>query len=93
MARTLRPELPLPRGYAARVGFAAMRALSEMRYAAGLTQADVAERTGIHRPIVGRIERGVHVPTLETCEAFARACGRTVLDVTRAVDEALHWAP
>ena len=57
--------------------------LREARLNAGLTQAQLAERTGIHRPIVARIEGGRHEATLTTIERIATACGASVSDVFR----------
>ena len=66
--------------------------LRRLRHAAGLRQADVGERTGIHRPIVGRIERGLRIPTLDTCARFANACGGSIVDVARAIDAVIAEA-
>ena len=44
-----------------------------LRLAAGLSQAALAQRALTHRPVVGRIERGTHVPDLETMHRLARA--------------------
>jgi len=41
----------------------------------GLTQADLAEKIGIHRPDLSDIENGKHSPTLETVEKIAKALG------------------
>lgn len=35
-------------------------ALRASRNALGMSQRDVADKLGTHRPIVGRVERGVH---------------------------------
>lgn len=86
-----RIDLPLPDGYARIINRAAADALRELRARAGLRGVEVARRTGIAKPIVYRIERGTHTPTLETCAAFAAACGGSLLDVTRAIDAALGW--
>lgn len=61
-----------------------------LRQEAELTQNQIAEATGIHRPIVARIERGKHCPSLEVVEAYARALELEVLDVLACLDE--HWA-
>jgi transcriptional regulator with XRE-family HTH domain len=60
--------------------------LRAMRVRAGLSQSELAQRIGSYRPIVGRIERGLHPATLETCWRIADACGGSVLDVARAID-------
>ena len=47
----------------------------ELRAAAGLTQAELARRTGIHRPNIARVEAGRHTPSLETLARLASAIG------------------
>jgi DNA-binding XRE family transcriptional regulator len=49
--------------------------LRTLRLAAGLTQAQLAERTGIHRPNIARVEAGRHTPSLETIARLAAAIG------------------
>lgn len=53
-----------------------MRALAyrvrEMREAAGLSQAEVAERIGTKQPSIARIERGLTRPTIEMLQRLAR---------------------
>ncbi len=49
--------------------------IRELRLAAGLTQAELARRTGIHRPNIARVEAGRHTPSLETLSRLASAIG------------------
>jgi len=49
--------------------------LRALRLAAGLTQAELARRTGIHRPNIARVEKGRHTPSLETIARLASAIG------------------
>jgi len=49
--------------------------LRELRLEAGLTQAELARRTGIHRPNIARVEAGRHTPSLETLARLANAIG------------------
>jgi DNA-binding XRE family transcriptional regulator len=51
--------------------------LKSLRQAAGLTQAELARRTGIHRPNIARVEAGRHAPSLETLTRLAAAIGVT----------------
>lgn len=51
------------------------RRMRELRVAAGLTQAELARRTGIHRPNIARVEAGRHTPSLETVARIAHAIG------------------
>jgi len=47
--------------------------LRELRRQKGLSQADIQEKTGVHRCYISRIEHGPTVPSLETLEKFAAA--------------------
>lgn len=49
--------------------------LRTLRLEAGLTQAELARRTGIHRPNIARVEAGRHTPSLETLTRLASAIG------------------
>lgn len=65
---------------------ALLDALLKARQAAGLTQAEVAERMGTQAPAVARLERalstGKHSPSIATVRKYVRACGkRLVLQV------------
>ncbi len=55
--------------------------LRELRLAAGLTQAELARRTGIHRPNIARVEAGRHTPSLETLARIAGAIGVSTTQV------------
>jgi len=100
LASAARAEAPRPEGSASSSGQLAAAtqelALSsidgtklggrvrELRLAAGLTQAELARRTGIHRPNIARVEAGRHTPSLETLARLAAAIGvptASVLDV------------
>ena len=52
------------------------------RHAAGLTQAQIAERMGTKAPAVTRLENalasGKHSPSLETLRKYAAAVGKTL---------------
>lgn len=41
----------------------------------GITQADLAEKTGINRAMIGRIENADYIPTVEQLEALGSALG------------------
>jgi ribosome-binding protein aMBF1 (putative translation factor) len=54
----------------------AVAALKKAREAAGLSLADVAERCGIDRAQLSRIENGQHMnPTVSTLQRYAHALG------------------
>ena len=55
--------------------------LKEMRTAAGLTQAELAERAGVSRKTVNTVENGVFVPSTILALSLARALGTTVEDL------------
>ncbi len=56
----------------------------EARRRAGLTQAELAERAGVPKSTVGRIESGARVPSTEMVERLVRASG---LDVSVSLTE------
>jgi transcriptional regulator with XRE-family HTH domain len=49
--------------------------IREARLRAGLTQAELAERSGRDRAAVARWERGGVIPSVETLVELLRACG------------------
>lgn len=54
------------------------RRVREVREAQGLTTYDLAQRSGIHRPNISRIENGRHTPNLDTLARLAGALGLSV---------------
>jgi putative transcriptional regulator len=52
--------------------------LKEVRTAAGLTQADLAERAGVSRKTINTVENGVFVPSTVLALSLALALGTTV---------------
>ena len=54
------------------------RRIMALRKLAGLTQEGLAERAGLQRTHVNRIEAGKYAVTLEVVEAIAQALGMTV---------------
>jgi len=63
--------------------FALLDAILAARRAAGLSQADVAERMGTKAPAVTRLERalatGQHSPSIDTLRKYAAACGKKLV--------------
>lgn len=49
--------------------------IREARLRAGLTQAELADRTGRDRSVIARWEQGVVAPSVETLTELVRACG------------------
>jgi DNA-binding XRE family transcriptional regulator len=73
-----RPSMPPVNGHGGAIAIDGVRLgarLRELRVAAGLTQAELARRTGIHRPNIARVEAGRHTPSLETLARLASAIG------------------
>lgn len=62
--------------------------LRALRLDAELSQRELAARAGTHRPIIGRLERGLHVPDLDVLAGVARALDVDVLTVLAPLD----WA-
>src|SRR5918999_3002059 len=65
------------------------------RRRAGLSQRELARRSGIPQPSISRIERDVVSPTVDTLERLLRACGMELEPVDRPrkddVDRTLIW--
>lgn len=63
--------------------FALLDTMLAARRAAGLSQADVAERMGTKAPAITRLERalatGRHSPSVETLRKYAAACGKKLV--------------
>jgi predicted transcriptional regulator len=65
--------------------FAALKALREQQ---GLSITDLAERTGIDRAMISRLENGqMDNPTIATMTRYARALGKKVLVTLVAAEE------
>jgi DNA-binding XRE family transcriptional regulator len=60
--------------------------LKQLRSAAGLTQADLAERCGIDTPEISKYENGHRVPTLATIERLAEALDVSPMRLFPATD-------
>jgi transcriptional regulator with XRE-family HTH domain len=53
--------------------YAIAQRIREARLKVGLTQEDLAERTGIARPNIARLERGAHAPSTATIQRISEA--------------------
>jgi transcriptional regulator with XRE-family HTH domain len=66
-----------------REDFALLDEMLAARRAAGLSQAEVAERMGTKAPAVTRLERslasGQHSPSVDTLRKYAAACGKRLV--------------
>jgi transcriptional regulator with XRE-family HTH domain len=62
------------------------RHLRELRLARGLTQKDVAERSGVLVPYLSLLESGARLPTLTTLMRLAAALGCKVSELAKPLD-------
>jgi ribosome-binding protein aMBF1 (putative translation factor) len=53
-----------------------MKLLVEARSEMGMSQSELARRTGIKQPNISRLERGVCSPTLDTLATLAHGLGK-----------------
>lgn len=60
--------------------------MRELRKEAGLTLEEVARRMETHRPIVGRLERGIHDQGIGSIVLYARAIGKPPTSITSVLD-------
>lgn len=81
---SIRPEFLAPRGRERYKSHLSMT-LSDLRAAAGLTQAKLAHRVGVERRTIIRWEAGVAVPRATDMRPLAYALGVTVEDVIDAI--------
>jgi transcriptional regulator with XRE-family HTH domain len=63
--------------------------LRELRLDAELSQRDVAKLMSSNRNIVSRLERGVHVPSMESVQRYAEALELDLETVLAPVDRSL----
>jgi transcriptional regulator with XRE-family HTH domain len=63
----------------------------EARRRAGLTQAELAERTGTTQPAIARLETGDTEPSFRRVVDALRACGLELVPLLREADES-DWS-
>ncbi len=56
-------------------------AVRRARTAAGLTQEELADRSGLDRSYIGGVERGDRNPTLNVIEKIAKGLGLTLAEL------------
>jgi ribosome-binding protein aMBF1 (putative translation factor) len=56
-----------------------MKLLVEARSELGISQSELARRTGIKQPNISRLERGLCSPTLNTLSALAKGLGKELV--------------
>lgn len=63
-----------------------LNSLKAARTAAGLTQADLAEKVGVTRKTINTVENGVFIPSTVLSLKLARALGARVEDLFQLQD-------
>jgi len=63
--------------------------LVRIRRAAGLSQDDLARRTGIHPTVISDFERALHEPRLNMLIKLTTGLGVSVTDLTKGI----RWEP
>lgn len=56
--------------------FAIMRAMIQARAEKNMTQAELAEKSGVRQSNISRIERGVSSPNISTLQQIAKGLGK-----------------
>ena len=74
-----------PKEPVVRAAFA--RVLADLREQAGLTQAEVGEKSGYEEKYIGALERRKHTPTLTAGIEISKAVSASPLDTLRKVLE------
>lgn len=71
------------------IAWAVAQRVREAREKQGLTQEDLAKKSGIARPNIARLEKGFHTPTLATLQRIARTLSldMNILVATPSVTE------
>jgi predicted transcriptional regulator len=64
-------------------GMRASAMLRDARRSAGLSQRELAHRTGVAQPAISRIERGLASPRTDTLDRLLRACGKDAALIDR----------
>jgi len=55
--------------------------VTKLRTVLGLTKEELGEKTGINRIMIGRIERGDFIPSINQFEALGKALGFNITDM------------
>jgi len=65
--------------------------IREMRHALGLSQEELAHRSGVHRNYVGMIERAEQSPSLAVIEGLARGLHIKPSDLIARAEGRSRW--
>lgn len=63
------------------------QALRHFRQAAGMSQEELSDCSGLHRTYVSQLERGLKSPSLTAIEALARALGQLPHVLVKAAED------
>ncbi|MBQ3411903.1 MAG: helix-turn-helix transcriptional regulator [Oscillospiraceae bacterium] len=55
--------------------------LPELRHESGITQGELANKVGVRRETIVRMEKGLYVPSLKLAMDIADVFGKTVYEV------------
>lgn len=61
--------------------------LRELRSQAGITQEELAHRSGLHHTYISLLERGLKSPSLDVIESLARALEKRPYQLIKAAEE------
>ena len=76
-------ELPLDRCWMKKIEERFGERVRELRRVKGLSQEELAFKTGVHRTYLGGIERGERNPSLRNIAAITKALGITLSELFR----------
>ncbi|MDQ3912142.1 MAG: helix-turn-helix domain-containing protein [Actinomycetota bacterium] len=66
-----------------------MKAIRDYRTAIGMSQGDLAKKTGIDRAMISRIETGVNEPSFSTLRRIAEGMEASVVDLVAMEEEGI----
>lgn len=67
--------------------------IRERRTDREMSQAELADATGINRPNISRLERGCNSPSLGVLDRLATALDTTIMDLVAPIDGAKRMDP
>ena len=79
------PQLP-PKTVSMQLG----RILRMLRTRKGMTQEELAEKTGLHRTYIGVVERGEKNITIINCMKISHVLGSNLASILHEVETVLH---
>jgi transcriptional regulator with XRE-family HTH domain len=66
------------------------RVLRSLRQEAGISQEELAHRSGLHRTYISQLERGLKSPSLDALESLARALEQRPHLLIKAAEDSLQ---